>query len=347
MPALLRAWRPLRRRPGAATGEHRAAASTVRTRPEYPRPVSAAARAPTGEALPPVPFFCSTACGLGSFLRLATADRLERGLVIGLHDPGDELMADHVLGREYDMADPLDAVEQTRRLGQPGGLPVGQVDLARVAGHDHAAVLAEPRQKHLHLHRGRVLPFVEDDDRVSERAAAHEGEWRDLEFAGLHRALDDTGIHQVVEGVVDRPQIGIDLLAHVPGQEAEPLAGLDRGPRQDDAVDLLALEQLYRMRDGEPGLAGARGSGAEDERMPPQRADIGVLRGGARAHRALAQIDLLEVRPRARRVVVEQRALCDREPDRAFDVAGDEFVAALEPRIEAVKHAARLLAGVA
>src|SRR5262249_58709991 len=97
----------------------------------------------------------------------------------------------------------------------------------------------------------------------------------------------------VIESVVDRPQIGIDLLAHVAGQETEPLAGLDRRSRQDDAVDLLALEQLYRVRDGKPGLSGTRRSGAEDQRMPPQRTDIGVLRGGARTHRALAQIDLL------------------------------------------------------
>ena len=73
------------------------------------------------------------------------------------------------------------------------------------------------------------------------------------------------GIHQVVQRVVDRAQIGIDLLAHVAGQEAEPLAGLDRRPRQDDAVDLLALEQLHRLRDREPGLAGAGRAGAEHQ----------------------------------------------------------------------------------
>jgi len=38
--------------------------------------------------------------------------------------------------------------------------------------------------------------------------------------------------------------------------------------------------------------------------------------------------------------------LGDREPDRALDIAGDELVAALEPRVEPVEHMARLLAGV-
>ena len=176
-----------------------------------------------------------------------------------------------------------------------------------------------------------------------KRAAAHEGERRDLDLVGLQRALDDARVHQVVQRVVDRPQIRIDLLAHVAGQEAEPLAGLDRRPRQDDAVDLLALEQRHRMRDREPGLAGAGGAGAEHQRVAAQRADIGVLRGGAGAHRALAQVDLLEAGRAARRVEVEQRALRDRQADRALDVAGGELVAALDVLVEAFEHAARLL----
>src|SRR5262249_18842645 len=137
------------------------------------------------------------------------------------------------------------------------------------------------------------------------------------------------------------------LLAHVAGQEAEPLARLDRGPCHDDAIDLLALEQLHRVCDREPGLTGAGRAGAEHKRMAAERADIGVLCRGPRAHRTLAQVDFLEARPCRRRVIVEQRALRDRKPDRSLDVAGDELVAALEPGIEAVEHAARLLAGVA
>ena len=101
------------------------------------------------------------------------------------------------------------------------------------------------------------------------------------------------------------------------------------------------------MGDREPGLAGPCRAGAEDERMAAQRTDIGILRRGARAHRSLAQVDLLERRSRGRRVVVEQRALRDRQPDRTFDVAGNELVAALEPFVEPFEHAARLLHAVA
>ena len=90
-------------------------------------------------------------------------------------------------------------------------------------------------------------------------------------------ALDLLGRHHVVERVVERPQIGIDLLLHVAGQEAEPLAGLDRRARQDDALDHAALEQHRRMGDGQIGLAGAGRADAEDQLGALQRAHIGVL----------------------------------------------------------------------
>jgi hypothetical protein len=82
----------------------------------------------------------------------------------------------------------------------------------------------------------------------------------------VHAALDLLAGHHVVERVVERPQIGVDLLLHVAGQEAQPLAGLDRRARQDDAVDLAAL-RAWRPRhgDGEVGLAGAGGADAEDQ----------------------------------------------------------------------------------
>src|SRR5665647_1706946 len=98
----------------------------------------------------------------------------------------------------------LKAGEQPYGFGQPRRLPVRQIDLARIAGHDHAAVLAQPGQEHLHLHRGGILRFVENDAGIRQRAAAHEGQRRDLDLAAFQCALDDAGIHQVVQCVIDR-----------------------------------------------------------------------------------------------------------------------------------------------
>ena len=71
------------------------------------------------------------------------------------------------------------------------------------------------------------------------------------------RRCDLLGRQHVVQRVVERAQIGIDLLLHVAGQEAQPLAGLDRRARQDQAVDRARSISSDRLRDGEIGLAGA------------------------------------------------------------------------------------------
>ena len=154
-------------------------------------------------------------------------------------------------------------------------------------------------------------------------------------------------IHQIVQRVVDRPQVRIDLFAQVAGQEAEPLAGFDRGPRQDDAIDFLALEQLRGMRHRKPGLAGAGGADAEHHFVALQRADVGILRGGARPHRTLAQIDGLERGLGGLGIELEQRALRDHGADRAFDFALREIVALHRLRIERLQHAPRGVAAVA
>jgi hypothetical protein len=58
-------------------------------------------------------------------------------------------------------------------------------------------------------------------------STAHERKRRNFDFAGLQGALDNAGVHQVIERVVNRAQIGIDLLAHIAGKETQSLAGLN------------------------------------------------------------------------------------------------------------------------
>ncbi len=65
------------------------------------------------------------------------------------------------------------------------------------------------------------------------------------------RRADLLVVEQVVERVVERAQVGIDLLLQVAGQEAELLARLDGGAREDDARDRLREQSGH-------GLATAR-----------------------------------------------------------------------------------------
>ncbi len=102
-------------------------------------------------------------------------------------------------------------------------------------------VEAETGQEHLHLLGGGVLRLVEDDERIVQRSATHVRQRRDLNDTGAHQLWDQLGIHHVVQRVVERPQVRVDLLAQRARQEAEPLTRLHRGPRQDDARHLLGL----------------------------------------------------------------------------------------------------------
>ena len=107
--------------------------------------------------------------------------------------------------------------------------------------------------------QGGVLRLVENDKAVVERAAAHIGERRDLDVAALEILLIGLRAEHVKERVVERAEVGINLALQVAGQKAEPLARLDRGARENDAVDLPLAERRDRGGDGEIGLARASG----------------------------------------------------------------------------------------
>ena len=153
--------------------------------------------------------------------------------------------------------------------------------------------------------------------------------------------------HEIVEGVVDRPEIRVDLLAHVAGQEAEPLARLDGRPRQDESVGLAAFEKRYRVPDGEPGLAGAGRALGEDELVLPKGLEIGVLDGVAGANRAaLARRDLLEAgTPRRRLGGREERPLHGALLDGAVDVAERQGGAVADAFVQVLEHVPRLVGG--
>ena len=210
---------------------------------------------------------------------------------IGPHDLGDQLVAHHVARGEATDRDLGDVVQQLHRLHEARPLPGRQVDLRGIAGDDHPRALAEARQEHLHLHGRAVLRLVEEHDRVRQGPPAHEGERGDLDHPRLQPALHALRRHHVVERIVERTQIGVDLLAHVARQEAEPLARLDGRPRQDQPVRLALLDQGGGMGDGEIGLARAGRPGGEHQLVALQGPDIGVLRMRAGRDRLLARAD--------------------------------------------------------
>src|SRR5581483_4998159 len=102
---------------------------------------------------------------------------------------------------------------------------------------------------------------------------------RDLDDLALEVLLDRLEVEDLVERVVERPQIGIDLGLEVAGQVAELLARLDRGAAEDDPADLAALERAHGHEHGEVRLARARGADREDHGVLADHLDVAPLAG--------------------------------------------------------------------
>src|SRR5690606_29332627 len=99
--------------------------------------------------------------------------------------------------------------------------------------------------------------LVQNDIGIRECTPTHEGEGRNLNDAQLQVSRDFLGWEDVVERIVKRAQVGIDLLAHVAGQEAKALSGLYGRPREDDPLHDATLKAMRGIGDGEVCLAGA------------------------------------------------------------------------------------------
>ena len=252
-----------------------------------------------------------------------------RTLIIRVDDAGDQRMAHDVAGAHTDDGDAGDALQRIERVAQAGAGAVRQIDLGEVAGDDHAGALAHAGEPHLHLHGGGVLGLVEDGVGVGQRAAAHEGQRGDLDLAVGEAADDLLGGHHVVERVVEGAEVGVDLLLHVAGEEAEAFAGLHRGAGEHDAVHLAGLQHRHGLGDGEIGLAGAGGADAEYHVVAGQGLDVGGLARAARTDGATAGADGRQIGQRQARIGIVGQA------DRGLHFGAADAFAAFEAAPEA------------
>ena len=186
-------------------------------------------------------------------------------------------MPDHVARAQLGEGDAVDAAQDAAHHVEAGALPAGEVDLGGVAGDDHLRPEAEAGEEHLHLRRGGVLRFVEDDERVVQRPPAHVRQRRDFDDAGFHELRDQLRVHHVPQRIVQRAQVGVDLLVEGARQEAEVLAGFDGRAGQDDPLYFLALQGLHGLGHGQVRLAGAGGADAEDDGVAVDGVDVVLL----------------------------------------------------------------------
>src|SRR5829696_8949524 len=163
-----------------------------------------------------------------------------------------------------------------------------EVNLRYVAGNDHLGAEAEAREEHLHLLGGGILRLIEDDERVVQGPASHKCQWCYLDYTSLQVRLELPWVHHLVERVVQRPEVRVDLGHHVTWQIPERLAGLDRRPGEYDPGDLTPVEGLDGQGHSQIRLARPRRPNAEDDLMLANSISIGFLVAGLRRDAASA-----------------------------------------------------------
>src|SRR5581483_5575801 len=206
-------------------------------------------------------------------------------LLVRVDDALHERVAYHVLALEHGERDAAHLLQDAIRLHEAALLAALQVDLRHVPGDDDLAAEAHAREEHLHLLGRGVLRLVENDEGMVERAAAHVRERSELDRPALEQLADTVETEQVVERVVERPQVRIDLLREVARKKPQALARLDRGAHENDALDRVALEGIHGARDREVGLAGPRRADREGDVVLQDVLDVLAL-----ARRAAAQV---------------------------------------------------------
>ena len=113
---------------------------------------------------------------------------------------------------------------------------------------------------------------------------AHVGQRRHFDHVALDQLTHPVETQHLEQGVIQRPQVGIDLLRQIAGQEPEPLAGLHRRPHQHQPADPLFLQRLHGRCNGKIGLAGAGGADTEIEVVVADIAQVALLIHAAAFH---------------------------------------------------------------
>ena len=172
-----------------------------------------------------------------------------------LDDLGDEVVTHHVRLVHRDELDSFDSLQDPLGLHKAGVLVAGQVDLGYIASNEELGVLSHAGEKHLKLGLGGILRLVQDDVGIVERAAAHEGQRGDFTGFVLQIRQQLGHRHHVAERIVERLEVGVELVAEVAGQEAEVFTRLHRRTGEDDTLHLLVLQGTHRQGHRGIGLA--------------------------------------------------------------------------------------------
>jgi len=199
-------------------------------------------------------------------------------MIVGFNNVLHQLVTDHIPFVEVDESYAFDVSQNFPHLDQAGDPFRRQIDLRNISGDHHLGVKPKPREKHLHLFGRGILCFIENNERIVQRTAAHKPERRNLDIAPFNRARSPLHIHHVEQRVIQRTEIGIHFGVHIARQESEFLACLNSRPRENDAAHFFLHKGTDCHRHCQIGLACAGGADADHDIVRLDGFDIRFLR---------------------------------------------------------------------
>ena len=213
-------------------------------------------------------------------------------VVVGSDDVSYQSVAHHVALVKLHDFNAFDVFQYLGGLQQTALLVAREVDLGQVACHHEFGVAAHSSEEHFELRRCCVLGLVEDDEGVVQGAAAHECQRGYLDGAVLPVGEQFLLRNHVAQGVVERLQVGVELVAQVAGQESKVFASLDGGASQHNAAHLLVFQGTDDQGHGGVGLARSGRSHGEDHVVAVHCIDQSTLVAGhSLDQQAVAAVD--------------------------------------------------------
>ena len=201
-------------------------------------------------------------------------------------------MTHHVLGCEVVEADLWNALQQPFRISKTRVHTTRKVDLRTVPRDHHARSFTKTGQEHLHLHGGRVLRLIQHNKGIGQGAAPHKGKRRDLDLLLFDQFGRLFPRQEIIQRIVERLHIRIDLVLHITREEAELFTRFDRRTGQDNLIHVALNEHGHADSNREIGFTRARWADAKRKFVFEQVLDIGLLRVGARLNHLFTGLDL-------------------------------------------------------
>ena len=132
-------------------------------------------------------------------------------------------MPDHIACSQSYYFDAFDIAQHLNGMYKPALFVDGKIDLSNITRHDDARALSEACQKHLHLLNSAVLCFIEDDICIVKRPASHISKRSNLYCAPFGKHAEVLGTEEIIECIIERTQVRIDLILKVARQKPKLL----------------------------------------------------------------------------------------------------------------------------